>query len=53
MFEAGVFPFSVFTDDAEVNVVVPGVVSWYVLDEDYRGVDVEFLSEGNVERLVS
>ena len=47
--QAGVFAFSVLADDAEVYVFVAGFEAGYVFDEDDRGVDVEFLAEGDVE----
>lgn len=49
MLEAGVFTFGVFTDEAEIDVLVAGLEAWDVLDEDDGGVDVEFLTEGDVE----
>jgi hypothetical protein len=51
--ESRVFTLSVLTDDAEVDVLVAGLVAGDVLDEDNRGVDVKFLTESDVERLVA
>lgn len=47
--EAGVLALGVLADDAEVDVLVAGLVAGDVLDEDDGGVDVEFLAEGDVE----
>jgi len=51
--EAGVLALGVLTDDAEVDVLVAGVVSGDVLDQGDRGVDVELLAQGDVEGLVA
>lgn len=51
--KARVLSLSVLTDDAQVDIVVAGLVARDVLDEDNRGVDVKLLSERNVERLVA
>jgi len=51
--EARVLSLGVLTDDAEVDVLVAGLVAGNVLDQNNRGVDVEFLTEGDVERLVA
>jgi len=51
--EARVLALGVLTDDAEVDVLVAGLVAGDVLDQDNGGVDVEFLAEGDVERLVA
>lgn len=53
MFQTTVFTFCVLTDDHEVDVVVASLVARDVLDEDNVGVDVEFLTEGDVERDVT
>ena len=50
--KAGVFTFGVFTDDAEVYTLVSGFVTGDVLDKHDGGVDVEFLAESDIERLV-
>ena len=51
--KARVLALGVLTDDAEVDVLVAGLVAGDVLDQDDRGVDVEFLAEGDVEGLVA
>lgn len=51
--ETGVLALRVLTDDAEIDVVVAGLVARDVLDQDDRGVDIEFLTEGDVEGLVA
>lgn len=51
--ETGVLALGVLTDDAEVDVLVTGLVAGDVLDEDDGSVDVELLTEGDVERLVA
>lgn len=43
MLETGVFAFGILADDAEIDVLVTGLVAGYVLDEDDGGIDVEFL----------
>lgn len=53
MFEARIFALSVLTDDAQINVIVAGLVAWDILDENNGGVDVQLLPESNVERLMS
>lgn len=47
--ETRVLALGVLTDDAQVDVLVAGVVAGDVLDQDNGGVDVEFLTEGDVE----
>jgi hypothetical protein len=51
--QARVFAFGILADDAEVDVGVACFVAGDVLDEHDGGVDVEFLSEGDVEGLVA
>lgn len=51
--EAGVLALSVLTDDAQVDVLVAGLVAGDVLDQGDGGVDVELLAHGDVERLVA
>lgn len=51
--EARVLALGVLTDDAEVDVLVAGLVAGDVLDQDNGGVDVELLTEGDVEGLVA
>ena len=53
MLEPGVFSFGVLADNAEVNIIVASLVTRDVLNEDNGGVDVEFLSQGDVKRLVT
>ena len=50
--EPRVLALGVLTDDAEIDVAVAGLVAGDVLDQDDGGVDVEFLTEGDVEGLV-
>jgi hypothetical protein len=51
--ETRVFTLGVLTDDAEVDVLVACLVTRDVLEEDDRSVDVELLTEGNVEGTVA
>lgn len=51
--EARVFALGVLTDDAEVDVLVARLVARDVLEEDNGGVDVELLTESNVEGTVA
>jgi hypothetical protein len=51
--QTGVLTLGVLTDDAHVDILVAGVVAGDVLDQGDRGVDVELLAEGDVERLVA
>ena len=51
--EAGVLTLGVLTDDAQVDVLVAGLVAGDVLDERDGGVDVELLAHGDVEALVA
>lgn len=51
--EAGVLTLGVLTDDAEVDVLVAGLVTGNVLDQRDGGVDVQLLTQGNVEGLVA
>ena len=51
--QARVFTFGILTDDAQVDIFVASLVARDVLDENNGGVDVEFLTESDVERLVT
>lgn len=51
--KAGVLTLGVLTDDAQVDVLVAGLVAGDVLDQDNAGVDVELLTESDVEGLVA
>jgi hypothetical protein len=51
--EARVFALGVLADDAQVDILVSGLVSGNVLDQDDGGVDIEFLSQRDVEGLVA
>ena len=51
--QAAVLSLGVLSDDAEVDVLVAGLVAGNVLDETDGGVDVEFLTHGDVEALVA
>ena len=51
--ETRVFTLGVLTDDAEVDVLVARLVTGDVLEEDDGGVDVELLTESNVEGTVA
>lgn len=53
MLQTRIFSFGIFTDDAEINVLVASLIAGNVLDQDNGSVDVEFLTEGDVERLVT
>lgn len=50
--ETRVLALGVLTDDAEIDVLVAGLVAGNVLEEDDRGV-MSLLAEGNVERAVA
>ena len=51
--KARVFAFCVLTDNAEINVVVARLVAWNVLDENDGSVNIELLSQCDVEGLVT
>mgnify|MGYP006876444500 FL=1 len=51
--EAGVLSLGVLTDDAEVDILVASLVAGDVLDQRDGGVDVQLLTQGNVEGLVA
>lgn len=51
--QSRVLSLGVLTDNAQVNVLVAGLVAGDVLDQDDGGVDVEFLTESDVEGLVA
>ena len=51
--QARVLSFGVLADDAHVHVGVTGPVSGQILDYDHRRVDVQFLTERDIERLVT
>ena len=51
--ETGVLTLGVLTDDAQVDILVAGVVTGDVLDQGDGGVDVQLLTEGDVEGLVA
>lgn len=51
--EARVLALGVLTDDAKVDILVAGLVTGDVLDQDNGRVNVELLAEGDVERLVA
>lgn len=51
--EARVLSLGVLADDAQVDVLVAGLVAGDVLDQADAGVDVELLAHGHVEALVS
>lgn len=53
MFETTVLAFRVLADDAQVDVVVSGLVAWDILDKHDGGVDVEFLAQRDIEGLVT
>lgn len=48
-----VFTFGVLTDETYVNIGMTGMVTWNVLDKYDRGVDVKFLTESNVDGLMT
>jgi hypothetical protein len=51
--ETGVLSFGVLTNDAEVDILVASLVTGDVLDQRDGGVDVQLLTEGDVEGLVA
>ena len=51
--EARVLALGVLTDDAQVDVLVAGIVAGNVLDEGDAGVNVKLLAHGDVEALVA
>lgn len=51
--EARVLALGVLTDDAQVNILVAGLVAGNVLYQADAGVDVELLAHGDVEALVT
>lgn len=51
--ETRVLTLGVLSDDAQVDVLVAGLVAGDVLDQADAGVDVELLSHGDVEALVA
>lgn len=53
MLETRVFALSVLSNDTQIYIIMPSFVSRDVFDEDDGRIDVEFLSQCNVERLVA
>jgi hypothetical protein len=51
--ETGVLALGVLTDDAEINVLVARLVARDVLEQDNGSVDIQFLTEGDVEGTVA
>lgn len=51
--ETRVLTLGVLSDDAQVDVLVAGLVAGDVLDQADAGVDIELLSHGDVETLVA
>lgn len=51
--ETAVLSLGVLTDDAQVNVLVSGLVAGDVLDQDNGGVNVKLLAHGDVEGRVA
>lgn len=51
--EARVLALGVLTDDAQVDVLVAGLVAGDVLDQGDAGIDVQLLAHGHVEALVA
>jgi hypothetical protein len=51
--ETGVLSFGVLTNDAEVDILVASLITGDVLDQRDGGVDVQLLTEGDVEGLVA
>lgn len=51
--ETRVLTLGVLSDDAQVDVLVAGLVAGDVLDQADAGVDIELLTHGNVETLVA
>ena len=53
MLQTRVFALSVLSNYTEVHIIVLSLVARNVFDEDNRRIDIEFLSQCNVERLVA
>ena len=53
MLQATVFTLGVFSNDTQIDILVPSFITRNVLDQDDRGVDVQLLTKGNVERNVT
>ena len=53
MFQARVLALGIFTNNAKIHVIMTGSIAGNVFDQDDRGIDVELLSESNVEGLVT
>ena len=53
MLEAGVLSLSVLTDDAEVDILVARLEAGNVLDQHDRCVDIELLTQSDVEGRVA
>jgi hypothetical protein len=51
--KTGVFSLGVLTNDAEIDILVASLVTGNVLDQRDRGVDVQLLTKGDVEGLVT
>lgn len=51
--ETGVLSLGVLTDDAEVDILVASLITGDVLNQGDGGVDVELLTQGDVEGLVA
>lgn len=53
MLEARVFTLGVLADNAEIDILVSGLVSGNVLNKDNGSVDIELLAQSDVEGLVA
>jgi hypothetical protein len=51
--EARILALSVLSDNAEVDIIVAGLVARDILDKDNGSVDIKLLSHSYVERLVA
>ena len=53
MLKTGVFTLGIFTDDTEIHIIMASLVAGNILDQDDRGVNVQFLAQSNVKRLMA
>lgn len=53
MLKARILPLGVLPYDAKIDIVMAGLITRDVLDQDDGRVDVQLLSQGYVERLMT
>ena len=53
MFQPRIFPFGVFPNDSEVNIVVASLCATNRFANDNRCINIELLSHGNVPRVMA